>query len=126
MNAEGGESLPRSSYLLTVEEIVAHDFLRTIPVTDGNNHPTISARFLQRLNCRTIGHTMDHREPTALSGTPDRAGPEATRAVRSRPHLIACVCTVSEATGVTQVACVPVARPSVRKNRGVKQRCSAT
>ena len=32
---EGGERLPRSPYLLTVEEIVARDFLRTIPVTDG-------------------------------------------------------------------------------------------
>ena len=61
MNAEGGERLPRSPYLLTVEEIVARDSLRTIPVTDGDNHPTISARFLQRLNCRTIGHTMDHK-----------------------------------------------------------------
>ena len=35
VNAEGGERLPRSPYLLTVEEIVARDFLRTIPVTDG-------------------------------------------------------------------------------------------
>ena len=83
MNAEGGERLPRSPYLLTVEEIVARDSLRTIPVTDGDNHPTISARFLQRLNCRTIGHTMDHKEITALCAALDRVKPEATRAVRS-------------------------------------------
>ena len=63
MNAEGGERLPRSPYLLSVEEIVARDFLRTIPVTDGDNHPTISARFPQRFNHRTMRHTTYHRRP---------------------------------------------------------------
>ena len=40
------------------------DLLRTIPVTDGDNHPTISARFPQRFNHRTMRHTTDHRRPT--------------------------------------------------------------
>ena len=40
-------------------------------------------RFPLRLNCRTIGHTVGHKEVTASCGTMDREEPEATRAARS-------------------------------------------
>ena len=34
--ARRGRQVPRSPYLFAAEEIVGADFLRTVPVTDGN------------------------------------------------------------------------------------------
>ena len=47
-------------------------------------------------------------------------------AVRSRAHLSAYVGIVAEVIGVTHVARMSVACPSVHINLGVEQRCSAT
>ena len=54
------------------------------------------------------------------------AKPEAARSGAVKTHSSAYAGTVAKATDVAQVARMPVARLSVHKDRGVKQRCPAT